>query len=230
MGKLSAAALLRRRGATTTMLATTSQTTLRSSSSNCCRPTLPGQGSGLFLPSPSACSTVQVRHATYVMRSRRPYQFTQLVQLSDGSTYTVRTTSPDSLLRSDKDTRNHMLWQPSDKSLRNVELDEAGKLAAFRSRFGRGWDLEGKPEEGLVEEGAAAGADAASPAAGAKKDGKEAQAKAEAAAAAAAPVEEADPFDSLADLISGYATQESTPVGGGLSAKEQAKKDKKKKK
>ena len=227
MGKLSAAALLRRRGATTTMLAPTSQTTLRSSSSsNSCRPTIPA-GGGVFLPSPSACSTVQVRHATYVMRSRRPYQFTQLVQLSDGSTYTVRTTSPDSLLRSDKDTRNHMLWQPSDKSLRNVELDEAGKLAAFRSRFGRGWDLEGKPEEGLAEEGADAGA---APAAGAKKDSKEAQAKAEAAAAAPAPEEEVDPFDSLADLISGYATQESTPVGGGLSAKEQAKKDKKKKK
>ena len=226
MGKLSAAALLRRRGATTTMLATTSQTTLRSSSSSSgCRPTIPAQGA-VFLPSPSGCSTVQVRHATYVMRSRRPYQFTQLVQLSDGSTYTVRTTSPDSLLRSDKDTRNHMLWQPSDKSLRNVELDEAGKLAAFRSRFGRGWDLEGKPEEGLEEEGAGAGADAA----GAKKDGKEAQAKAEAAAAAEAPEEEVDPFDSLADLISGYATQEATPVGGGLSAKEQAKKDKKKKK
>jgi hypothetical protein len=25
----------------------------------------------------------------------------------------------------------------------NVEEDEAGKLAAFRAKFGRGWDVEG---------------------------------------------------------------------------------------
>src|SRR5690606_25779950 len=68
----------------------------------------------------------QVRHATFVPRPRRPYQFTQLVQLSDGSTFTVRTTSPVALYRSAKDSRNHVLWQPSEKSLRNVEVDEAG--------------------------------------------------------------------------------------------------------
>ncbi len=120
-----------------------------------------------------------------------------------------------------------MLWQPSDKSLRNVELDEAGKLAAFRSRFGRGWDLEGKPEEATGETVTETGAQKD------VQDTKDTQTK---AAAAPAPepagADQADDgFDSLADLISGYAAQQETaPAGGGLSAKEQAKKDKKKKK
>jgi len=32
------------------------------------------------------------------------------------------------------------MWNPSSERLLNVEEDEAGRLAAFRSRFGRGWD------------------------------------------------------------------------------------------
>ena len=39
---------------------------------------------------------------------------------------------------------NNLLWQPSNKALQSVELDEAGKLAAFRERFGRGWDISVK--------------------------------------------------------------------------------------
>jgi hypothetical protein len=39
-------------------------------------------------------------------------------------------------------------------SLRNVEQDEAGKLRAFRKKFGRGWDLD---DEGEVEDNVAAG-------------------------------------------------------------------------
>ena len=76
----------------------------------------------------------QTRNANIIRRPKRPYMFTQIVQLSDGSTYSMRTTSPHSLYRSSKDTRNHVLWQPSEKSLQNVEVDEAGKLAAFRDR------------------------------------------------------------------------------------------------
>ncbi|KAH7141317.1 hypothetical protein B0J13DRAFT_623688 [Dactylonectria estremocensis] len=85
-------------------------------------------------------SRTQVRHATFISRPRRPYTFTQLVTLSDGSTYTMRTTSPQPIYRASKDTRNTLLWQPSEKSLKNVELDEAGKLAAFRERYGRAYD------------------------------------------------------------------------------------------
>ena len=36
------------------------------------------------------------------------------------------------------------MWQPSLDSLRNVEQDEAGRLRAFREKFGRGWDLDGE--------------------------------------------------------------------------------------
>ncbi|KAK4669528.1 uncharacterized protein QC763_203790 [Podospora pseudopauciseta] len=145
---------------------------------------------------PSPIPQTQLRHATFIPRHRRPYKFTQLVQLSDGSTYTVRTTSPIALYKSAKDTRNHILWQPTDKSLRNVEVDEAGKLAAFRERYGRGWDAE----EAAVEQQEAAATD--------KK------------------AEESDPFDSLVGLISDFAAGSTSNTAGGLSAKEQAKKDK----
>lgn len=92
-------------------------------------------------------TTIQTRNATFIARPRRPYTFTQLIQLSDGSTYTARTTSPQPLYRAAKDTRNTLLWQPSERSLRNVELDEAGRLAAFRERFGRGYDLSSPSAE-----------------------------------------------------------------------------------
>ncbi|KAH6720181.1 hypothetical protein BKA61DRAFT_508727, partial [Leptodontidium sp. MPI-SDFR-AT-0119] len=105
------------------------------------------------LPLQSQCSSSQqIRHASLLKRPHRPYTFTQLVTLSDGSTYTHRTTSPAPIFRSTKDTRNHPMWQPSLDSLRNVEQDEAGKLRAFRKRFGRGWDVDGAEEgEGEAE-------------------------------------------------------------------------------
>ncbi|KAJ4291132.1 hypothetical protein N0V90_010330 [Kalmusia sp. IMI 367209] len=84
----------------------------------------------------------QVRHATLLRRPKRPYTFTQLVTLSDGSTFVQRTTSPVPVYKATKDTRNSPLWQPSSQKLLNVEEDEAGKLAAFRAKFGRGWDAE----------------------------------------------------------------------------------------
>jgi hypothetical protein len=34
------------------------------------------------------------------------------------------------------------MWQPSKSSLKNVEEDEAGRLRAFREKFGRGWDAD----------------------------------------------------------------------------------------
>ncbi|VUC28171.1 unnamed protein product, partial [Clonostachys rosea] len=103
------------------------------------------------LRQPSSCLQNQVRHATFIQRPRRPYTFTQLVQLSDGSSYIARTTSPQPIYVATKDTRNTLTWQPSEKSLRNVELDEAGKLAAFRGRFGTAFD--GKQDGGEEQEG-----------------------------------------------------------------------------
>ncbi|CAJ0551063.1 Ff.00g109930.m01.CDS01 [Fusarium sp. VM40] len=106
--------------------------------------------------SPTRLSLGQVRNATFIPRPRRPYTFTQLVTLSDGSSYTMRTTSPLPIYRAAKDTRNTLLWQPSERSLKNVELDEAGRLAAFRERFGRAYDSatakEGKEGEEAAEE------------------------------------------------------------------------------
>ncbi|KAA6415570.1 MAG: 54S ribosomal 36 protein [Lasallia pustulata] len=84
----------------------------------------------------------QTRHASLLRRPKRPYTFTQLVTLSDGSTYTHRTTSPAAIYKASKDTRNTALWNPSSQKLMNVEADEAGRLRAFRERFGRGWDAQ----------------------------------------------------------------------------------------
>ncbi|KAL8708201.1 MAG: hypothetical protein Q9220_006871 [cf. Caloplaca sp. 1 TL-2023] len=99
----------------------------------------------------------QVRNATLIRRPKRPYTFTQLVTLSDGSTFTHRTTSPAPVYKSTKDTRNTALWNPSSQKLLNVEADEAGKLRAFRERFGRGWDAETMnkrdEETGEIQEG-----------------------------------------------------------------------------
>ncbi|KAI9724875.1 MAG: hypothetical protein M1812_000151 [Candelaria pacifica] len=84
----------------------------------------------------------QTRHATLLRRPKRPYTFTQLITLSDGSTFTHRTTSPAPIYRCTKDTRNHPLWNPSSQKFLNVEEDEAGRLRAFRQKFGRGWDSQ----------------------------------------------------------------------------------------
>jgi hypothetical protein len=84
----------------------------------------------------------QTRHASLLRRPKRPYTFTQLTTLSDGSTYLSRTTAPTPIYKSTKDTKNNPLWNPSSQKLANVEEDEAGRLRAFRSKFGRGWDAE----------------------------------------------------------------------------------------
>lgn len=131
-------------------------------------------------------------------RPHRPYTFTQLVTLSDGSSFTQRTTSPSPLHRSTKDSRNNILWQPSMASLQNVEEDEAGRLKAFREKFGRGWDAEEVEGDTVTEgnEGATlAGGEAAE--------------------------------DSLMDLISGFQSNVTEKqMSGKIAVKE--KKDKKK--
>jgi hypothetical protein len=113
----------------------------------------------------------------------------------------VRTSSPTPIYRSNKDSRNNALWQPSDGSLRNLEVDEAGKLAAFRARFGRGWDVESTAAP-------IPGSDAAS------TQGSEPAAVAAKASQSSPPPETASVEDSLADLISQYATISEGPKGG----------------
>lgn len=104
-------------------------------------------------PRPSVCTQCllrqQIRHASLLRRPKRPYTFTQMITLSDGSTFLHRTTSPQPIYRSTKDTKNSPLWNPSSQKLLNIEEDEAGRLKRFRRRFGRGFDVEAleQPEE-----------------------------------------------------------------------------------
>lgn len=58
-----------------------------------------------------------------------------------------RTTSPAAVQKSTKDTRNTPLWNPSSQKLLSLEADEAGRLRAFREKFGRGWDAERMQDE-----------------------------------------------------------------------------------
>ncbi|KAI1767928.1 hypothetical protein GGR53DRAFT_462928 [Hypoxylon sp. FL1150] len=178
--------------------------------SSICTPTTP-----LAKPSHTPLSHTPSRPATIIRRPRRPYTFTQLVVQTDGSTYTMRTTSPVALYKSTKDTRNHVLWQPSDQTLRNVEVDEAGKLAAFRERFGRGWDAEKTTVEdsqierleaaAAAEEGRDVVEGAAGKRPGAKRDAVEVRDEKE--REAAAPRGRQD-LDALSDLISSYGAQQ----------------------
>ncbi|KAK6520687.1 hypothetical protein TWF506_000936 [Arthrobotrys conoides] len=82
----------------------------------------------------------QHRNATEIRRPDRRYQFEQLVILSDGSSYKQLTSSPQGVFRSNKDVRNHILWNPTSESLASVEEDEAGRLRKFREKFGTGFD------------------------------------------------------------------------------------------
>ncbi|KAI8344727.1 hypothetical protein BC941DRAFT_409476 [Chlamydoabsidia padenii] len=65
----------------------------------------------------------------------KPERFLQTVVLSNGATYTVRTTSPiRSQIRLTKDTRNHPLWNPA--MLKEGVTDESEQLTKFQKRFG----------------------------------------------------------------------------------------------
>jgi hypothetical protein len=117
-----------------------------------------------------------------------------------------RTTSPTPVYRSTRDTRNSLLWNPTSKKLLTVEDDEAGRLAAFRAKFGRSFDAAST----AAEEAAAAGG--APKPTNQKIDMKQVQdAEADAAAEKALAQEEADlqeEEDSLLDLISSFGQEQ----------------------
>lgn len=80
-----------------------------------------------------ATQLVQKRYASSVQQ--QPEKFLQTIVLSNGATYTVRTTSPTrSQIRLTKDTRNHPLWNPS--MLKEGVTDESEQLTKFQKRFG----------------------------------------------------------------------------------------------
>lgn len=79
----------------------------------------------------------------------------------------------------------------------NVEDDEAGRLAAFRARFGRSWDASAPPAD--------------APADAEPKDPAAAKAKEEAAKAQAQAEQEEE--DNLLDLISSFGQEENQGSG-----------------
>ncbi|KAF3937174.1 hypothetical protein ABW19_dt0201429 [Dactylella cylindrospora] len=105
---------------------------------------------GTSSPSSFTLTKPQHRTATEIRRPKRPYRFEQIVILSDGSSYKQLTTSPQGIFRSNKDVRNHVLWNPSSEKLANVEEDEAGRLRRFREKFGTGFDAAKTPGQEAV--------------------------------------------------------------------------------
>lgn len=72
----------------------------------------------------------QIRQA-----STKPEKFLQTIVLSNGATYTLRTTSPvRNQIRLTKDTHNHPLWNPA--MLKEGVTDESIQLTKFQKRFG----------------------------------------------------------------------------------------------
>jgi hypothetical protein len=174
--------------------------------------TLSSSLSRTSINTPTSTSTTtyicnQCRHATLLRRPKRPYTFTQLITLSDGSTYLHRTTSPIPVYRSTRDTRNSLLWNPTSQKLVNLEEDEAGRLAAFRARFGRAYDANAgasKETEEVEKKETTDGKDQQQQKKQPTEAEKEAAAKAQAEAEAEMQAEE----DNLLDLISSFGQEQ----------------------
>lgn len=74
------------------------------------------------------------RSASTYSKTEKPERFYQTIVLSNGATYTIRSTSPRNLIRLAKDTRNHPLWNPA--MLKEGLNDESERLTKFQKRFG----------------------------------------------------------------------------------------------
>ncbi|KAJ1920843.1 hypothetical protein H4219_001080 [Mycoemilia scoparia] len=64
---------------------------------------------------------------------RGPELFNQRIVLTDGSSFTLRSTSPRPQIKLSKDTRSHQLWNP--QAVIDIQ-DEGGYLGSFQRRFG----------------------------------------------------------------------------------------------
>ncbi|KAJ3168856.1 hypothetical protein HDU88_001183 [Geranomyces variabilis] len=132
-------------------------------SSSCCRvsSTFSSSSSSILAQQQSlpTSTTLLIRHAsTSKIPPLRPTGvnpplFHQTIVHSDGSTFTLRSTSPRSLLKLTKDARNHALWNPA----LNVIDDQSGELAKFEKRFAD-FDLDAFAEFDVPVEETAAGA------------------------------------------------------------------------
>ncbi|KAK6536998.1 hypothetical protein TWF281_001202 [Arthrobotrys megalospora] len=162
----------------------------------------------------------QHRTATEIRRPDRRYQFEQIVILSDGSSYKQLTSSPQGVFRSNKDVRNHILWNPTSESLASVEEDEAGRLRKFREKFGTGFDAARAVAEEAGDSDAVKHMDKYWADGGMMEEGdmevwkNEIERKKVEAEAPQQPAEEKAPQDNLFGLISGtYAAPKLTDFG-----------------
>ncbi|KAF9415578.1 hypothetical protein BGZ94_000057 [Podila epigama] len=88
--------------------------------------------------SSSSSSSTTTKTTTSSTKPKSPELFDQTVVLSNGATFTLRTSSPRSQLRLTRDTRNHPLWNPE---LRGTSTgDDSGQLSKFAKKFG---DMDG---------------------------------------------------------------------------------------
>ncbi|KAI8914304.1 hypothetical protein EDD86DRAFT_84341 [Gorgonomyces haynaldii] len=78
-----------------------------------------------------------------------PTTFRQTVVHSDGSTFSIRTTSPKSITVLVKDTLNHPLWNP-----RSVVVDDSfGQISKFGQRFGNLSEFDSLVDDKVVTVG-----------------------------------------------------------------------------
>ncbi|KAG9087245.1 hypothetical protein FS749_003060 [Ceratobasidium sp. UAMH 11750] len=73
--------------------------------------------------------------------------YPQTVFLSDGSSFTHRTTAPRSIVRLTRDITNNPVWQPGLEARAGEEEDLSGRLGRYKRRF----DDESQFEEGELE-------------------------------------------------------------------------------
>ncbi|KAI7861352.1 hypothetical protein BDF14DRAFT_1738891 [Spinellus fusiger] len=94
----------------------------------------------ILRPSYGLSLRCSVRYASTAAPASKPEVFLQTIVMSNGATFTVRTTSPvRPQIRLTKDTRNHPLWNPS--MLKQGLTEESEQLTKFQKRFGGGADL-----------------------------------------------------------------------------------------
>ncbi|KAJ1305637.1 hypothetical protein OPQ81_000634 [Rhizoctonia solani] len=73
--------------------------------------------------------------------------YPQTVFLSDGSSFTHRTTAPRSVVRLTRDITNNPVWQPGLEARAGEEEDLSGRLGRYKRRF----DEESQFVEGELE-------------------------------------------------------------------------------
>lgn len=61
--------------------------------------------------------------------------YPQTVFLSDGSSFTHRTTTPRSIIRLTRDITNNPVWQPGQEARAGEEEDLSGRLGRYKRRF-----------------------------------------------------------------------------------------------